>query len=76
MFLMPTHNFNLTDSVEQREQEDQAKLEWLRSAAKEGFDAIGRGDFTTISSDKELDEFFDQVHKEVSSELAAEQGRG
>ena len=30
--------------LEQREQEDKAKLEWLRAAAKEGFDQLDRGE--------------------------------
>jgi antitoxin ParD1/3/4 len=30
--------------LEQREQEDKAKLKWLRAAAKEGFDSIDRGE--------------------------------
>ena len=29
--------------LEQREREDKAKLQWLRAAAKEGFDSIDRG---------------------------------
>ncbi len=58
--------------LEQRELEDRAKLEWLRAAAKEGFDAIDRGDYVTLSSEKELDAFFDQIHEEVAAELAAE----
>ena len=30
--------------LEQREREDNAKLEWLRTAAKKSFDAIDRGE--------------------------------
>jgi hypothetical protein len=30
--------------LEQREREDKAKIEWLRAAAKVGFDSIGRGE--------------------------------
>lgn len=58
--------------LEQREQDDQAKLEWLRSAAKEGFDAIDRGDYTAIHSSEELDAFFDQIEAEVTAETTAE----
>ena len=36
--------------LEQREQEDQAKLEWLRAAAKEGFDQLDRGEGTEFES--------------------------
>src|SRR5882762_5025776 len=58
--------------LEQREQEDKAKLEWLRAAAKEGFDAADRGDYVTLNSEEELDAFLGQIHEEVSAELAAE----
>jgi antitoxin ParD1/3/4 len=58
--------------LEQREHEDQAKLECLRAAAKEGFDAIDRGDYVTLNSEEELDAFLGQIHEEVLSELAAE----
>ena len=36
--------------LEQREQEDRAKIEWLRPAAKEGFDAIERGEYTALGA--------------------------
>jgi antitoxin ParD1/3/4 len=62
--------------LEQREQEDKAKIEWLRAAAKEGFDAFDRGDYVTLNSEEDLDVFLDQIHEEVSAELAAEQKRG
>ena|ERR1017187_5302448 len=59
---------------EQREQEDKAKLEWLR-AAKEGFDAIDRGDYVTSRFDKEIGDFIDQLGEEASAEFAAGQNR-
>jgi antitoxin ParD1/3/4 len=58
--------------LEQREEEDRAKLEWLRKAAKEGFDAIDRGDFIVLNSDEDIDRFMTDIHDEVSAELAAE----
>ena len=61
--------------LEQREQEDRAKIEWLRSAAKEGFDAIERGDYTALRSGKEIDDFLEQIHEEVSAKLTAERTR-
>lgn len=61
--------------LEQREQEDKAKIEWLRAAAKEGFDAAGSGDSVALNSEEELDAFLDQIHEEVSAELAAERKR-
>ena len=61
--------------LEQREQEDKARLEWLRAAAKKGFDDIERGDYVTLRSDKEIDDFIDQLGEEASAEFAAEQNR-
>ena len=61
--------------LEQREQEDKAKLAWLRAAAKEGFDAADRGDYVSLRSDQEIDDFVDQVRQEVSEKLAAENVR-
>ena len=52
--------------LEQREQEDKAKIEWLRDAAKEGFDAADRGDYVTLRSDREIDDFVDRVRRDVS----------
>ena len=48
--------------LEQREEEDRAKLEWLRSAVQEGVDDIER--------------FMNQVHEEASGEPAARSGCG
>ena len=62
--------------LERREQEDNAKIEWLRAAAKEGFDQLDRGDYVTLNSEEDLDAFLDQIHEEVSAELAAERKRG
>src|SRR5271170_2160207 len=62
--------------LEQREQEDKAKIEWLRAAAKEGFDAADAGDYVTLNSEEELDAFLDRVHEVVSTDLAAERKRG
>jgi antitoxin ParD1/3/4 len=36
--------------LEQREAEDRAKVEWLRSAAQEGIDAMERGEYIALSS--------------------------
>ncbi len=36
--------------LEQRQLEDEARIEWLRSAAQEGIDAIERGDYTALHS--------------------------
>ena len=61
--------------LEQREQEDKAKLQWLRAAAKEGFDAIGRGECTALRSNREIEDFIHQIGEEVSAGLAAEKRR-
>jgi antitoxin ParD1/3/4 len=62
--------------LEQREQEDKAKLEWLRAAAKEGFAAADRGDYVTLRSDREIDGFVDQARRKVTQKLIAEKVRG
>lgn len=62
--------------LEQREREDQAKIEWLRAAAKEGFDELDRGDYVALISDEEIDAFMDKIHEDVLAELAAEEQRG
>jgi antitoxin ParD1/3/4 len=62
--------------LEQREQEDKAKLEWLRAAAKEGFAAADRGDYVTLRSDQEIDDFVDQTRRKVTKKLIAKKARG
>jgi len=61
--------------LEQREQEEQAKLEWSRKATKEGFDQIDRGEGVELRSLGELDKHIDQLGKEASDELASERNR-
>ncbi|MEZ2347499.1 type II toxin-antitoxin system ParD family antitoxin [Terriglobus sp. RCC_193] len=51
--------------LEQREREDQARIEWLRSAAKEGFDAIERGDSISLGSDAEIASFLKGARKKA-----------
>ena len=46
--------------LEQQESENELKLEALRKAAQEGFDAIERGEFETITPDN-LDQFMESV---------------
>jgi antitoxin ParD1/3/4 len=62
--------------LEQREQEDQAKIEWLRAAAKEGFDQLDRGEGIEFESMDDFDAYIDQIREEVSAEIAAERKRG
>ena len=62
--------------LEQRSLEDQSKLEWLRVAAKVGFDQLDRGEGITLNCEEELDDFLTQIHEEVVAEMAAERERG
>ena len=57
--------------LEQRQQEDQAKLKSLRRAAREGFEQIHRGDGIEFRSLEELEEHIDQLGREVSAELSS-----
>ena len=50
----------------------QAKLEWLRAAAKEGFDAAERSDSVALSSEREISRFLRKIRDEVTAELEAE----
>ena len=56
--------------LEQRQQEDQAKLKWLRRATREGFEQIRRGDGIEFRSLEELEEHIDRLGREVSAELS------
>lgn len=62
--------------LEQREEEDKARLEWLRAAARKGFDAADRGDYVALRSDAEIEDFVDQARRQVSEKLGSEKGRG
>jgi len=62
--------------LEQREQENKARIEWLRASAREGFDDIGRGDYVTVRSGQEIDDLVDRVRRQVSERLVAERTRG
>jgi antitoxin ParD1/3/4 len=62
--------------LEQREQEDKARLNWLRAAVKEGFDDMERGDYVTLRSDREIKDFMRRLRKEAAGEPAAENTRG
>jgi antitoxin ParD1/3/4 len=56
--------------LEQRQQEEQVKLKWLRRAAREGFEQIHRGDGMEFRSLEELEEHIDQLGREVSAALS------
>lgn len=58
--------------LERREAEDKARLEWLRSAAQDGFASIQRGEGATFHSLDDLAAFID----ETGGQLAAGLSRG
>ena len=60
------------DHEPETEEEEAAKLEWLRAAATEGFDAIDRGDYTELNSREEIAACLRQIGEEVEAQLAAE----
>ena len=57
------------------DREAQAKLEWLRAAAKEGFDQLDRGEGIQFETVDDLVAHIDEIGKEVSAEVAAERKR-
>jgi len=62
--------------LEQREQEDKARLKWLRGAVKEGIDDIDRGDYTTLRSGQEIGDFVRRLREEASAAPLVENTRG
>jgi antitoxin ParD1/3/4 len=61
--------------MERRKREDQARLEWLRGAVKEGVDQIDRGEVVAFASVDELDRHIDQIGREAFLEVAAKIAR-
>ena len=53
--------------LEKAHKEDQAKLRLLRRAAREGFDAIDRGEGILVRGPEELKTFFDEIAAEVKA---------
>ena len=51
--------------LETHNREEQAKIEALRDAFKEGQDAYERGEFVAMDSDAEIDRFFDNMDSEI-----------
>jgi N-dimethylarginine dimethylaminohydrolase len=51
--------------TKQREEEDHAKLEWLRSAVRNGVDDLDQGNYTTLRSRREIEVFIDQIQAET-----------
>jgi antitoxin ParD1/3/4 len=58
--------------LEQREKEDQVRIEWLRTAAREGFDELDRGEGTELEANEQLDSYMGRLGADVAAEIAAE----
>lgn len=60
--------------LEQREAEDQARIQWLRNATEEAFAAFDRGEGIELSSPEQIDDFVNGVWEEVQAELSKSHG--
>lgn len=58
--------------LEQQEAEDRAKLDWLRSAARDGFGAIERHEGTRFSSIDGLARFINKTGEKLMAERKRE----
>lgn len=56
--------------LEQREQEDRAKIDWLRGATQEAFVALDRGEGVALKAGEDIDAFVDGIIAEARSERA------
>lgn len=56
--------------LQQREAEDKAKIEWLRSAVQEGIDAVERGDYIVLNSHEEINDMMDDIRKRRTDRVA------
>lgn len=54
--------------LQQREAEDAARVEWLRSAAHDAFAAIERGEGWTFNSADDLAVFVEKIGEELATE--------
>jgi antitoxin ParD1/3/4 len=54
--------------LEQREEEDRAKLQWLRAAAQEAFGQLDRGEGIRFSSVDDLAAHIEKIKHEVLAE--------
>lgn len=61
--------------LERRDAEHRARIQWLRSAAQEGFAAVDRGDFEVLRSEEDLDQFLEAIQSGVPTDLARESKR-
>jgi len=51
--------------LELQAREEQAKIEALRDAFKEGKDDYERGDFDTLESDADIDRYFEEIAEDA-----------
>ncbi len=51
--------------LEQREAEDKARLEWLRSAAQDSFSALDRGEGVEFESVDDLGAYIDRIGEDL-----------
>ncbi len=58
--------------LEEREREDQAKLDWLTQAAQDSIDQIEAGHFDTLTSREEIDAYTAQIWAETAREIEEE----
>ena len=80
---MPTHNVNLTehfdhliDGAVSGRFGNASEIEWLQGAAKEGFDALDRGEGLAFQTIDDFDAYVDRIGSEVSAEIALERKHG
>lgn len=60
--------------LEKQEKEDQAKLEWLRTATAEAFAAFDRGEDIALDADTGIDNFMNEVLTQVRRNRAERNG--
>ena len=61
--------------LDQRRQEERAKLKWLRGAVKEGIEQIERGERIEFHTIEDLERFVDKLGEEASAAVAAQKKR-
>ncbi len=59
-------------ALKKREEERQAKLDWLRGEIQLGLDDLGAGNYTEFDSPEAVSNFIAEIGKEARQELEAE----
>jgi antitoxin ParD1/3/4 len=62
--------------LEQRVEEDKAKLKWLRAAVRQGLDEVASGEATEFHSIEEMGALIDQLGEEAETEFKIKKQRG